>query len=122
VPHCDVTNDHTQLKDWLTQNYPNFDQNNFDTARQRQLDYFVIANMLTPPLWAYIDSNNDYYNECVFWNVSGTPNNSDSEFKNYVEFFLTHSSWDTPGSIVDFTIENSNDIPDEYFYTGILEV
>ena len=122
VPHCDINNNHDLLKIWLIQNYPNFDQNQFELARARQNEYFVIANMITPPLWAYLDNDSDFYSACIFWNVSGAPNNYDPEFRTYVDAFLLDPSWDTPGSIEDIAYNSAADIPEEFFISGVLDI
>ncbi len=122
VPHCDVNNNHEYLKNWLIQNYPNFDQAIFETARARQNEYFVVANNQTPPIWAYLDGDNDNYSSCVFWNVSGTANNHDAEFRTFVDAFLQHPGWDTPGSIQDIVYNSIGDIPSEWFISGVLDI
>jgi hypothetical protein len=121
MPHCNLTNDHTQLQEWLTQNYPNFDLDNFNTARARQMAFIDPANRVTPTVWADNEPGEDFYSKAVFWNVPGATPSGDPEFRSYVEFFLTHSGWDTPGYIREFVIENQMDIPLHYYNTGALE-
>jgi hypothetical protein len=122
VPHVDVHNNHDFLKNWLIQNYPNFDVTSFDAARARQNEYFDLTNKQTPPIWAYMDGNTDFYGSCVFWNVAGTPNNHDAEFRTYVDAFLHNPGWDTPGSIEEIVYNSVEDIPHEWFVSGVLDI
>ena len=103
--------DHAWLKDWLTSNYSNFDGDSFTAAKERQAQF----NESLVPLFATKKSESQQGDGILlFYNRNQAPNNYDQEFKGYIDFFLAHQSWSTPGTIQEITINSESEVPSDW--------
>jgi hypothetical protein len=105
----DRDDEHQHFKNWLSQNYPNFDPVSFDATIERRKTYDDDV-----PIICWKPTETGGYSVGVYQNIPGTHNNYDAEFLDYANFYNSHPSWTTPGSIVELIIENEADVPAEW--------
>jgi len=117
--------DHSFMRTWLTQNYPSFDVDNFNSslARHKQLFRKSSYGETTGIVMVAIETNGNSIHDLqehsgyLFRDI-GENNPQDPEFQTYFNYYLTHPSWDSLGSVEHIAVNSNNDIPAEWLDYG----